>query len=127
MEPGGAQDVDIGLELVVADDVTDHAATYCGLRTVGVGRGHFLLNDHPYYVRSVLEQGYWTDSHCTATTVDTYREEVEVIRELGFNAVRVHQKTEDPRFHYWADRLGLLVWERCWHLVQLRIAAYKLR
>lgn len=102
--------VDIGLELVVADDVTDHAATYCGLRTVGVDRGHFLLNDHPYYVRSVLEQGYWTDSHFTAPTVDTYREEVEVIRELGFNAVRVHQKTEDPRFHYWADRLGLLVW-----------------
>ncbi|MGO2058851.1 MAG: glycoside hydrolase family 2 TIM barrel-domain containing protein, partial [Candidatus Corynebacterium faecigallinarum] len=112
--------VDIELELVATDDtpsddapedtVTDHAATYCGLRTVGVDRGHFLLNDHPYYVRSVLEQGYWTDSHFTAPTVDGYREEVELIRDLGFNAVRVHQKTEDPRFHYWADRLGLLVW-----------------
>ncbi|HIW91018.1 MAG TPA: hypothetical protein H9870_05070 [Candidatus Corynebacterium avicola] len=107
--------VDIELELVLSgkageDTVTDHAATYCGLRTVGVDRGHFLLNDHPCYVRSVLEQGYWTDSHFTAPSVDAYREEVEIIQELGFNAVRVHQKTEDPRFHYWADRLGLLVW-----------------
>ena len=29
---------------------------------------------------------------------------------MGFNAVRCHQKAEDPRFLYWADRLGLLVW-----------------
>lgn len=107
--------VDIDMELVAdgpaADgNPADHAATYCGLRTVGVDRGQFLLNDHPYYVRSVLEQGYWPTSHLTAPSVDAYREEVELILALGFNAVRVHQKTEDPRFLFWADRLGLLVW-----------------
>ena len=30
---------------------------------------------------------------------------------MGFNGVRKHQKIEDPRYLYWADRLGLLVWE----------------
>ena len=30
---------------------------------------------------------------------------------MGFNGVRMHQKIEDPRFLYWADKLGLLVWE----------------
>ena len=29
---------------------------------------------------------------------------------MGFNGVRKHQKAEDPRFLYHADRLGLLVW-----------------
>jgi len=29
---------------------------------------------------------------------------------MGFNGVRKHQKLEDPRYMYWADRLGLLVW-----------------
>ena len=41
---------------------------------------------------------------------DALRREVELIKELGFNGVRVHQKVEDPRFLYWCDRLGLLVW-----------------
>jgi hypothetical protein len=34
---------------------------------------------------------------------------VELIKHLGFNGVRMHQKAEDPRFLYWCDRLGLLV------------------
>ena len=35
---------------------------------------------------------------------------MEWIKRLGFNGVRIHQKVEDPRFLYWCDRLGLLVW-----------------
>jgi beta-galactosidase/beta-glucuronidase len=90
--------------------VVDEAASYLGLRTTGIDRGHFLLNGEPYFVRSVLEQGYWPSSHLTAPTLAAYREEVELIKELGFNAARIHQKVEDPRFLFWADRLGLLIW-----------------
>ena len=88
----------------------DVVASYLGLRTVGVDRGSFLLNDHPYDVRSVLNQGYWPDSHIAAPSAAAHRREVELIKSLGFTAVRLHQKIEDPRFLYWADRLGLLVW-----------------
>lgn len=88
----------------------DAVASYAGLRTVAVDRGVFLLNDRPYDVRSVLAQGYWPDSHLAAPSAQALRREVELIRELGFTAVRLHQKIEDPRFLYWADRLGLLVW-----------------
>ena len=35
---------------------------------------------------------------------------MELAKELGFNGIRIHQKVEDPRFLYWCDRLGLLVW-----------------
>ena len=91
---------------VVLDDVD----SYLGLRTAGVGGGRFLLNGRPYYVRSVLGQGYWPDTHLAPPGADALRREVELIKELGFNAVRVHQKVEDPRFLFWADRLGLLVW-----------------
>jgi beta-galactosidase/beta-glucuronidase len=89
---------------------TDTVASYFGLRSVAVDRGAFLLNDRPYDVRSVLNQGYWPESHIAAPTYATHRHEVELIKELGFNAARLHQKIEDPRFLYWADRLGLLVW-----------------
>jgi beta-galactosidase/beta-glucuronidase len=90
--------------------VLDEVSSYLGLRTAGVGGGAFLLNGLPYYVRSVLGQGFWPTSHLTAPDADALRCEVELTKDLGFNAVRVHQKVEDPRFLFWADRLGLLVW-----------------
>lgn len=91
-------------------DQVDLVQSYFGLRSVGIGEGRFLLNDKPYFVRSVLEQGFWPQSHLAAPSPDALREEVELIKALGFNACRIHQKIEDPRFLYWADRLGLLVW-----------------
>jgi beta-galactosidase/beta-glucuronidase len=93
-----------------AGGVVDAVASYLGIRTVGVARGAFLLNGRPYDVRSVLNQGYWPDSHLAAPSRAALRREVELIKELGFTACRIHQKIEDPRFLHWADRLGLLVW-----------------
>jgi len=88
----------------------DVVHSYLGLRSSAVGEGRFLLNDRPYFVRSVLQQGYWPASHLASPTAEALRRDVELIKDLGFNAARVHQKIEDPRFLYWADRLGLLVW-----------------
>jgi len=88
----------------------DVVNSYVGLRSTSVDKGHFMLNDRPYYVRSVLEQGYWPASNFTAPNDVALREEVELILSLGFNAARIHQKAEDPRFIYWCDRLGLLIW-----------------
>jgi len=88
----------------------DTVSSYLGLREVGVGGGAFLLNGQPYYTRSVLDQGYRPETHLASRGSDELRAEVELIKAMGFNAVRVHQKAEDPRFLYWADKLGLLVW-----------------
>ncbi|HEV7956108.1 MAG: glycoside hydrolase family 2 [Microbacteriaceae bacterium] len=103
----------IDAHIQILDDagrVLDEVWSYLGLRSVGVAGGHFLLNDRPYYVRSVLEQGYWPESHLAAPSASALRDEVQLIRDLGFNAARIHEKVEDPRFLFWADRLGLLVW-----------------
>ena len=88
----------------------DRIASYVGIRSVGIHRGNMLLNGHPIQLLSVLEQGYWPDSQLTAPDAKALRHEVELIRDLGFNCARLHQKAEDPRFLYWADRLGLLIW-----------------
>ena len=104
--------IDVRLELRAAADgaVEDGVTSYFGMRSVGVGGGHFQLNGQPYYVRSVLDQGYWKDTHLANPGSQWLRDEVELMKQMGFNAVRVHQKAEDPRFLYWTDRLGLLVW-----------------
>ena len=95
---------------LTTDTSTDTASSYLGLREVGVRDGRFTLNGHPYFLRMVLEQGYWPGSHLAAPGDDALRHEVELIKSLGFNGARLHQKVEDPRFLYHCDRLGLLVW-----------------
>ncbi|WP_431279460.1 glycoside hydrolase family 2 protein [Leifsonia poae] len=87
----------------------DTVHSYLGLRSVAVADGRFLLNDRPFYVRSVLNQGYWPTTHLAATT-EMLRAEAQLILDLGFTATRIHQKYEDPRFLFFADKLGLLVW-----------------
>jgi beta-galactosidase/beta-glucuronidase len=103
--------LDADVTLLGADDaVLDGVEAYCGLRSVQVEGDALLLNDRPFYVRAVLEQGYWPESHLTPPSVDALRAEVELALALGFNTVRVHQKIEDPRYLYWCDVLGLCVW-----------------
>jgi len=102
--------IDVVLTLLAGDEVIDEVQSYSGLRSIGTDGENFLLNGHPYYLRFALEQGYWPQSHLAAPSDEALRREVELAKELGFNGVRIHQKVEDPRFLYWCDRLGLLVW-----------------
>ncbi|MCQ8187773.1 sugar-binding domain-containing protein [Streptomyces rugosispiralis] len=110
--PERPQLVDAVVELCDAADGTpvDRVTSYLGLRDIGWDDGVFLLNHKPYFLRFALQQGYWPASHLSASA-DELRRDVELAKEIGLNGLRVHQKIEDPRFLYWADRLGLLLWE----------------
>jgi beta-galactosidase/beta-glucuronidase len=88
----------------------DVVQSYFGMRKVSVENGIFMLNNHPYYQKLVLDQGYWSSSLFTAPDDDAYVQDISLVKAMGFNGVRKHQKVEDPRFLYHADRLGLLVW-----------------
>ena len=101
----------VDVEIVLDGEHPDHVRSYLGLRSVGVGGQRFLLNGLPYYLRMVLGQNYWPESHLAAPSPEALKREVELIKKMGFNGVRIHQKIEDPRFLYWCDALGLIVWE----------------
>ena len=102
--------IDAELALLDGDRVVDEVRSYVGLRSAGFANGRFLLNGRPYYPRLVLSQNYWPESHLAAPDAGALRREAEMVKSLGFNGVRIHQKVEDPRFLHWCDRLGLLVW-----------------
>jgi hypothetical protein len=92
-------------------ELVDSARSYTALRSVAVQGDRILLNGRPYALRLVLDQGYWPETGLTPPDDEALRRDVELARLMGFNGVRKHQKIEDPRYLYWADRLGLLVWE----------------
>ncbi len=89
---------------------TDRVETYFGMRQIETRDGMFLLNGEPYVQRLVLDQGYFPDGLMTAARDEELRRDIELAKAFGFNGARKHQKAEDPRWLYWADRLGFLVW-----------------
>jgi beta-galactosidase/beta-glucuronidase len=89
---------------------TDRIQSYFGMRKVSIENGKFMLNNREYYQKLVLDQGYWEPSLLTAPTDEDFIKDIELTKAMGFNGVRKHQKVEDPRYLYHADRLGLLVW-----------------
>jgi beta-galactosidase/beta-glucuronidase len=91
--------------------VLDTVTSYTAMRAVAINRDRFMLNGRAYPLRLVLDQGYWPDTLMTAPSDEALKRDVELAKEMGFNGVRKHQKVEDPRYLYWADKLGLLVWE----------------
>ena len=101
---------DLRLTLHCEGETLDRVESYFGLRSIGVCDGVVLFNGRPIFQRLVLDQGYYPDGIYTAPTDEALRKDIELAQALGFNGARLHQKVFEPRFLYWADRLGYLVW-----------------
>ncbi|AZK49007.1 glycoside hydrolase family 2 protein [Paenibacillus lentus] len=101
---------DITFKLVGGDRVLDEVDSYFGMRKVSIENGKLCLNNRPYYQRLVLDQGYFEEGILTAPSDEDLKRDVELAKEMGFNGLRKHQKMEDPRFLYWCDKIGMLVW-----------------
>nr|WP_245799319.1 sugar-binding domain-containing protein [Virgibacillus siamensis] len=101
---------DVTFTLYEGESVVDRVTSYFGMRKVSIENGQVLLNNAPIYQKLILDQGYWPDSMLTPPSDEAIIDDIEKTMEMGFNGVRKHQKIEDPRFLYWCDRKGLLVW-----------------
>lgn len=104
--------IDALVELRTEDGIVlDEIQSYTAIRSVAVQGDRFVLNGRPLTLRLVLDQGYWPESGSTAPNDAALFRDIALAKRMGFNGVRKHQKIECGRFLYWADRLGLLVWE----------------
>lgn len=101
---------DVELSLKAEDEITDRVTSYFGMRKVSIDNGKIMLNNRFYYQKLLLDQGYWKESLLTAPSDQALIDDIAAVKAMGFNGVRKHQKIEDPRFLYHADRMGLLVW-----------------
>ncbi len=90
--------------------LSDEFKSYFGMRKISVKGDLILLNNSPYYQKLILDQGYWPQSLLTPPSDEAIVYDIEMTKKMGFNGARKHQKIEDPRYYYWADKLGLLVW-----------------
>lgn len=91
-------------------EIIDKVSSYAGMRKVHVADGYFYLNNRPYFQRLVLDQGFYPDGIWTAPSDEALRRDIELSKKAGFIGARLHQKSFEERYYYWADRLGYLTW-----------------
>lgn len=101
---------DLRLRVLDGNRELDLVQSYFGMRKISVRNGQLLLNNKPYFQRLVLDQGYWPDGLLTAPSDEALCKDILLAKAMGFDGCRKHQKMEEARFYYWADKLGFLVW-----------------
>lgn len=107
---------DLNLTLQQNGSTIDRVRGYFGMRKIALGKDQdgvlrLFLNGKPLFQYGPLDQGFWPDGIYTAPTDEALRYDIEVTKELGFNMIRKHVKVEPDRWYYWADKLGVLVWQ----------------
>ncbi|AQT69110.1 Evolved beta-galactosidase subunit alpha [Anaerohalosphaera lusitana] len=106
---------DLTVVLKQGDTVIDQVDSYFGMRKISVeevdGTNRLMLNNEYVFQMGPLDQGYWPDGIYTAPTDDALRYDLEMTKAFGFNMTRKHIKVEPARWYYWADKLGLMVWQ----------------
>lgn len=101
---------DIIYTLYNGDEIIDKVYSYFGIRKIKIKEDKIFLNEEQLYLKLILDQGYWKDSHLTPPSEESLINDIDSVLEFGYNGIRKHQKIEDERFLYWCDVKGILVW-----------------
>ena len=97
---------------------TDTVNSYFGMREVGKalfatpGGARVLrptLNGDFTFFSGFLDQSWWSDGEYTAPTDDALAFDLQIVKDLGMNMVRLHQKVNPQRWYWYADTLGVVV------------------
>src|SRR5690606_9950487 len=81
----------IKFEIIVENQVVDLAESYFGMRKIHTENGMIYLNNKPYYLKLILDQGYYQNSLLTAPYDETLINDIHLAKFMGYNGSRKHQ------------------------------------
>jgi hypothetical protein len=103
------------VRLLSGRSTLDDVRSYFGMRSITLGRAggatRILVNGKFLFETGALDQGYWPDGLYTPPSDAAMRFDILAAKRLGYDMLREHQKVQPDRWYYWADRLGILVWQ----------------
>ena len=102
-------------EFSISNEI-DKVDSYFAMRKFSImedekGIKRLALNNKPYFMKGVLDQGYYRNGFLTHECDDDYIKDIQLVKSLGFNTIRKHIKVESLRWYYHCDRLGIIVWQ----------------
>jgi len=94
----------------------DKVKSYFGMRkfsvgTDGEGIPRLFLNNKPYFHNGLLDQGYYPDGYLTPPSYEALKNDVEIMKDCGFNMLRKHIKIEPLLWYHYCDTNGIIVWQ----------------
>jgi beta-galactosidase/beta-glucuronidase len=98
----------ISYRLYERNELCDIVESYFGLRSIEVRGKSLMLNGQRLFLRMALVQGYYPEGVYTPLSCSVVVKDIDVLKRMGFNGARIHEKIESPYFHYLCDRMGLL-------------------
>jgi len=109
-QPGAPFLYDLKFTLYSGKQKIDEMKSYFGLRKIAIDGRKILINGKPVFQRLILDQGFYPEGLWTAPSDEALKRDIELSMACGYNGARLHQKVFEPRFLYWADKLGYMVW-----------------
>ncbi|GAA2784634.1 glycoside hydrolase family 2 protein [Crossiella cryophila] len=113
---GGQPMYDAALSAAVNGTVADTAKTSFGVREVSSrlnkGGREFSVNGKPFLVRG----GGWASDLFLRTDLRYLQDQMNLVRSMGMNTIRLEGKPENDEFYDMADRAGVMLitgWECC--------------
>ena len=104
------------LYFIKVNTENDEVTSYFAMRKFSLikdesGLTRIALNNKPYFMKGVLDQGYYKDGLLTPSSYDDYVKDIGLVKSLGFNTIRKHIKIEIPRWYFECDKKGIIVWQ----------------
>lgn len=104
------------IELKNKEVVLDKVSSYFAMREVavnkdGAGYNRVFLNNTPIFQYGTLDQGWWPDGLLTPPSAEAMLWDMVQLKNMGFNTIRKHIKVEPALYYYYADSLGLMIWQ----------------
>ncbi len=95
----------------------DEVLTYVFSREVGIKgayeNGKIMLNGEEFIFKGALDQRLYPKGLSTPEKpyVEAFKEDLNLVKSFGLNALRVHGRIENPKFYTLADIMGIVLWQ----------------
>lgn len=100
---------DVEVSIIKDGIPIDTVKSYIGFRNITVNK-EILINEERPYFRMILDQGYFNENHLTAFENDLLND-LLLVKSMGFNGIRKHEKLESQIYNYYCDLLGIYTWQ----------------
>jgi hypothetical protein len=104
------------VELVEKNTLLDQVESYFAMREVSTvtddkGYQRVGLNGKAIFQWGTLDQGWWPDGLLTPPSAEAMLWDMVQLKAMGFNTIRKHIKVEPALYYYYADSLGIMMWQ----------------
>lgn len=90
--------------------LVDQIGSYFGMVYYHTMNNHIYINNWKKFLKLVLDQGYSKDGGLTLSEEEII-EDITLMKDIGLNGCRKHQKIESHLFYYYCDILGFHLWQ----------------